>query len=527
MWNLFYLIHSSSSTTASQIEDATGSEATGSEVSAKDGSNTEEETPPIDTTGTQCQQAGDMNDVDVNDRGDTGETCKKSYIVDIHHISDKGDAHDSGDDVSDKQDAGTSGTCRGKDTSADRDVNNKVIVMSVKAHSTVSNSVTLPALNCQPVSVQSTDVTEENTVVESEQLLEDEDRGDEIPCDGATEAVGHMVISEPVNNDTKLTDHEDTDLAVKKETLPCETDPRHGDIDVSLKGYAVLETEKVSDVTEKIYTMVETEEVTDISKKSDVVAETGNIDDNVKKDDVDADIVVSGDDTKMTPTDIVNETKPADCTDHIATTAHSEVNEQEMGETMETNPRSFPDISVSKATGVHSEVVAMTTETSASCQCVTGKADMPWVSAKRTSPVVTVSDVNGQVIDMTPFHDTTPCHDTDVELCQLERMTANLHLSAASSTSTPLNCRSAPFRPNGDMSLATQLDLDMFANSPEKGVKGHHLRSLQTVSLKDGDYKAKACHRDGSFLGQCSLNMSLKCFFTIKSFNIISIFFLL
>ena len=318
--------------------------------------------------------------------------------------------------------------------------------------------------------------------------------------------------------DNNIPDHENihmagcvnTSLVVEKETILQDAGPQHVD--------TVVMSEKVTDVNENCDTDVVTEKTTDRGdtvqvtgddiQKVDVAMESLDINDKAENGGIDIDTSGRssdlGEERSGVPTGIVitsNNTKHADSGNNAdaSTSVHSTTNEkEETPVATKTIPTGVPDISVTVASCVHSdsndtEVGVTTVETTESCQHVT---DDDSGSNGRMSPLVMVSDADGHIVDTTPT-----CTDID----QLNAMTANLHLSATSSTSTPLNCRSAPrVGIDGDASLATQLELDVFAETPEKvsPVKGHHVRSPRTVSMKDGDYKARSCHRDGSFIGQ-------------------------
>ena len=301
---------------------------------------------------------------------------------------------------------------------------------------------------------------------------------------------------------TNMTDCVDTNLFVEKETILQDADRQHSN--------TVVVPEKVTDVNENCESGIVTEKMTDRGdtfqvtgddiQKVDVAMESLDINDKVENCGFDIEETggnsVPGEKRSGIPTGIVvtsNNAKHADNNTVVSTSVHSATGEETPVDTT-TIPACVPDISVTTCVNSDSNDVGVTTaENTSSCQRVDDDASG---SNGRTSPLVTVSDTDGHVIDTTP---------TVTDIDQLNAMTANLHLSATSSTSTPLNCRSVPrIGIDGDASLTTQLELDVFAETPEKvsPVKGHHVRSPRTVSMKDGDYKARSCHRDGSFIGQ-------------------------
>ena len=318
------------------------------------------------------------------------------------------------------------------------------------------------------------------------------------------------------NADTNLKDPEDTNLPDQESTnmAGCGNTSLFGEKVTILQdadsqhGVAVVVSEKVADVNENCDVAIVRENMTDrdeavevpgdVIQKVDVAVESLDINDKAENGGIDinrnSDL---GEERSGVPTGTVvtsNNTKHA-----VSSSVHSATGEEESHETTETVPRSVPDISVTMPTCVNSDSndaeagVANTENTSR-------VTDDPSGSTGRMSPLVTVSDADGRVVETTP---------TCIDIDQLNAMTANLRLSSTSSTSTPLNCRSAPrVGIDGDASLATslatQLELDVFADTPEKRspIKGRHLRSPRTISMKDGDYKARSCHRDGSFIGQ-------------------------
>ena len=306
--------------------------------------------------------------------------------------------------------------------------------------------------------------------------------------------------------DTNLQDHTnmadcvDTNFVVEKETILQDADTQHVDTVVvpDVNENCDTDTEKTTDGGDAV-------QVTgDDIQKVDVAMESLDINDKAENGGTDID--TSGRSSDLcgersgVPTGIVVTSNNTDCSDNyvVSTSVHSANGEEETPVATTTIPTGVPDISITVASCVNSdsndtEVGVANTENTSSCQRVD---DDTSGSNGRTSPLVTVSDTDGRVVDTTPT-----CADID----QLNAMTANLHLSATSSTSTPLNCRSVPrVGIDSDASLATQLELDVFAETPEKAspVKGRHLRSPRTVSMRDGDYKAMSCHRDGSFIGQ-------------------------
>ena len=491
----------------------------GSEV-VKNGLNTTEEAPG-DRTGSQCQ--GDTSGViDVEDRGDTYDNSEKSDAVDVCRIDEK-------------HDIGTSETCHVKDSNDDNDINSnsKKTVSSINSLDAVTNGVTVTQMtlngDCTQSAVQPSDV-----------VVEPEDGGDDVPSDTTADVICHTASSRSTGDDVK---QKDTDITENNDTVmgreKCDVVTVTGkDSDLTEQCDTRLETEKDTDITEKddgvtdkvdtvvmtgkdtsktktetnIHnddTVVMTKKETDLTdketndtEKSDTVMVTENEADIIEKGDTvvvtdkDTDITEKGDTVVVTDkdSDITEKCDAVVVTENDTDTARNHDMAGDKAENkLETKVTQIvPDISVSMATEPTDTVVVTVTPD------VSDTADVSSASAKLTSPLVTVSDTSGHVTQL------TPCHDTDIELCHLERMTAKLHLSASSSTSTPLNYRSVPvIRSDDDASLATQLDLDLFADAPESSpqVRGHGRRSLETISLKDGGYKAKACHRDGSLLG--------------------------
>ena len=313
----------------------------------------------------------------------------------------------------------------------------------------------------------------------------------------------HVDTNVPDHVNTNMAGCVDTSLVVEKETILQDADPQNGDtVVVSEKFTNVKENCDTDIVTEKMADRGDTVQVTgDMIGKVDVAMESLDINDKAESVGIDSDRNSDlSEERNGVSTCIIVTSNITDCSDNtvVPTSVHSATSDEETPGATTTIPTGVPDISVTVASCVHSdsndtEVGVTTVETTESCQHVTDDASG---SNGRTSPLVTVSDTDGHIVDTTPT-----CTDID----QLNAMTANLHLSSTSSTSTPLNCRSAPrVGLGGDASLATQLELDVFAETPEKvsSVKGRHLRSPRTVSMKDGDYKAMSCHRDGSFIGQ-------------------------
>ena len=334
-------------------------------------------------------------------------------------------------------------------------------------------------------------VTEKDTdITEKGDMVVVTDKGSDI-----TEKGDMVVVTE---KDTDITEKGDMVVVTEKDTDITEkcdmvvvTDKGS---DITEKGDMVVVTEKDTDITEKGDMVVVTEKDTDITEKCDMVVVTDKGSDITEKGDM---VVVTEKDSDITEKGyavVVTENDTDTARNHDV--AGDKAENKPETKAMQIVPGRVPDISVSMATEPTDTVVVTVTPD------VSDTADVSSALAKLTSPMVTVSDTSGHVTQL------TPCHDSDIELCHLERMTANLHLSASSSTSTPLNYRSVPvIRSDDDASLATQLDLDLFADAPESSpqVRGHGRRSLDTISLKDGGYKAKACHHDGSLLGQ-SLN---------------------